>query len=138
MVRILGLDVGTARVGVALSDPLGMTAQPLEVIVRKRADPFARVAELIALNEVERVVVGNPLKLDGGEGLAVEAVGAFVAELERHISVPIELWDERLTTAAAERALLEGDVRRRERRDLRDKIAAALILQSYLDAKVPA
>ncbi len=135
MTRILGLDIGTVRIGVALSDPLGLTAQPLEVILRKKTDPVARVAALVTEHEVERIVVGYPLQLDGQPGLAVRAVDAFIAELEKAVSAPVERWDERLTTAAAERSMIEGGARRERRRESIDKIAAALLLQSYLDAK---
>ena len=134
MRRILGLDVGTVRVGVALSDPLGIAAQPFEVIDRRKTEPFARIAEIISENGVERVVVGRPLRLSGEAGPAVLAIEAFVAELVKRIEVPIELWDERLSTKQAERAMIEGGARREKRRQNIDKVAAALILQSYLDA----
>ena len=134
MIRILGLDIGSVRIGVALSDPLGMTAQPLEVIDRKRTDPHRRIADLVAEHEVTRVVVGRPLRLDGREGPAVAAVDKFVEALAQHVSIPIETWDERLTTAQAERAMIAGGARRDKRKGSIDKIAAALILQSYLDA----
>ncbi len=135
MTRILGIDVGTVRIGVALSDPLGLTAQPHEVILRKKVDPFARIAALVAEHEVERVVVGYPLQLDGEVGPAARSVDAFIAELEKGVHVPVERWDERLTTAAAERSMIEGGARRERRRESIDKVAAALLLQSYLDAR---
>ena len=134
MKRVLGVDVGQVRVGLALSDPLGITAQPLEVIERRRVDPFARIAALVAEREVELVVVGRPLRLDGTTGPAVEAVDAFIAELGRHLEVPIETWDERLSTAEAQRLMIGGGARRAERRQSIDKVAAAIILQSYLSA----
>ncbi len=137
MIRILGLDVGTVRVGVALSDPLGMTAQPLEVIERRKVDPFARLAALVAEHEVQRVVVGQPLTLSGEAGLAVKTVDAFVGELSKRVTVPIVRWDERMTTAAAERAMIAGGARRETRKQNIDKLAAALLLQSYLDAGSP-
>ncbi len=135
MTRLLGIDVGTVRIGVALSDPLGLTAQPLEVILRKKTEPVARVSAFVAEHEVERIVVGYPLQLDGQPGLAARSVDAFIADLEKAVSVPVERWDERLTTAAAERSMIEGGARRERRRESIDKIAAALLLQSYLDAK---
>jgi putative holliday junction resolvase len=135
LIRILGLDVGTVRIGVALSDPLGMTAQPLEVIDRRRTDAVARIAALCTEYEVQRVIYGRPLRLDGSAGAAVEMVDKFIAELAPRLSVPQEPWDERLSTAQAERAMLEGGARREQRRERVDKIAAALILQSYLDAR---
>lgn len=132
--RILGLDVGSVRVGVALSDPLGMTAQPLEVIERRSTNPFQRIAALVAEHEVRRIVVGNPLRLNGESGLAAQAVDKFVGELRRHVAVPMELWDERMSTAQAERVMVTAGARRDKRKQAIDKVAAALILQSYLDA----
>lgn len=134
MKRILAVDVGSVRVGLALSDPLGITAQPLEVIERRRTEPFARIAELVREYEVERIIVGRPLRLDGSAGPAVQAVEQFAAELAKRVEVPIEMWDERLSTAQAERVMIAGGARRDRRRQAIDKIAAALILQSYLDA----
>jgi putative Holliday junction resolvase len=135
VIRILGIDVGSVRVGIALSDPLGVTAQPLEVIDRRKVDAVARIASLVAEHEVQHIVIGKPLRLDGSTGQAVEAVEAFCDELSKSISVPVELWDERLSTAQAERAMIEGGVRRARRRQSIDQVAAALILQSYLDAR---
>ena len=135
MTRILGVDVGSVRVGVALSDPLGITGQPLCVIERKRQDVFARLAELVQEHEVEQVVVGYPVRLDGTIGPAAEAVDAFIAELEKRVSVKVTRFDERLSTAAAERSMIEAGARRVTRRANIDKVAAALILQSYLDSR---
>jgi putative holliday junction resolvase len=132
--RILGLDVGSVRIGVALSDPMGIVAQPFEVIDRRATEPLTRIAEIISENGVERVVIGRPLRLSGEAGPAVLAIEAFVAELEGKVAVPLELWDERLSTAQAERAMIEGGARREKRRQNIDKVAAAIILQSYLDA----
>lgn len=134
MIRILALDVGSVRIGVALSDPMGYSAQPLEVIDRKRTDPFARIAALVAEYEVQRIVVGRPLQLNGRDGLATQSIDGFVATLAKHVTVPIDAWDERLTTAQAERVMIEGGARRADRRQAIDKVAAVLILQSYLDA----
>ncbi|HSI05369.1 MAG: Holliday junction resolvase RuvX [Myxococcota bacterium] len=131
--RILALDLGEARVGVALSDPLGMTAQPLEVVERYRL--LKRLPELIAEYEVQRIVVGLPLRLDGSKGQAAQAVKAAAKEIEAAVKLPVELWDERLTTAQAQRMLIGADVSRKGRKSNVDKVAAALILQSYLDAK---
>ena len=137
MQRILALDVGSVRVGVAISDPLGMTAQPIEVIDRRRVDPFVRTAELVREHGVARIVVGRPLRLDGSTGPAVAAVDEFIATLAAHVEVPIEPWDERLSTAQAQRDMIHAGVRRAKRRESIDKVAAALILQSYLDAAAP-
>lgn len=138
MARTLGVDVGTVRVGIALSDPLGYTAQPLEVIERKKTDPFARIAALVVEREVTLIVVGYPLTLAGEVGPAAQSVDAFIAELATKVTVPIERWDERMTTAAAQRSMIEGGARRSERRAGIDKVAAALLLQSYMDAKTHA
>lgn len=138
MARTLGVDVGTVRVGIALSDPLGYTAQPLEVIERKKTDPFSRIAAIVADREVTLIVVGYPLTLAGEVGPAAQSVDAFIAELATKVTVPIERWDERLTTAAAQRSMIEGGARRSERKAGIDKIAAALLLQSYMDAKTHA
>lgn len=130
---MLALDLGEVRVGVALSDPLGMTAQPLEVVERHRL--LKRLPELIAEYEVQRIVVGLPLRLDGSKGQAAQAVKAAAKDIEAAVKLPVELWDERLTTAQAQRMLIGADVSRKGRKSAVDKIAAALILQSYLDAK---
>ena len=125
------------RIGVALSDPMGIFAQPLEVIDRRRTDAVARIVELIADYEVQQVIVGRPMQLDGRDGLAVAATEGFMAACQGKLTVPLVWWDERLTTAAAERAMIADGVRRDNRRQRIDKVAAALILQSYLDSQRP-
>lgn len=131
--RILALDYGTKRIGVALSDELGWTAQPLETIERRTLDrDIARIASLINLHEVARVVLGLPLQLDGREGPAIEAMREFTTQLEAGISVPLVLWDERMTTKAAEDLLIAADVSRKKRKGAVDRVAAAILLQSYL------
>ncbi|MBN1484599.1 MAG: Holliday junction resolvase RuvX [Chloroflexia bacterium] len=133
--RLLGLDLGQRRIGVALSDPGAMLATPLTTIHLPEAYAGQQeVRALVEQHEVVRVVVGLPLLLDGGEGEEAAHVRAWVERLCQQLSVPLELWDERLSTAGAERALLEGGLSRRRRRQHRDAVAAALILQSYLDA----
>ncbi|MED5464566.1 MAG: Holliday junction resolvase RuvX [Myxococcota bacterium] len=134
MVRLLGIDVGTVRIGIALSDPLGLIAQPLEVIQGKNQSPYPRIAEIIQEYEVTRIVVGNPLQLNGEEGPAARNVAQFVEVLRTKTDLPVELWDERLSTAQADRLMINDGVRRSKRRQAIDKIAASLILQSYLDA----
>jgi len=133
-VRILALDYGTKRIGVAVSDELKLIAQPLEFIP---AEPFgaflARLAEIIREKEVEAVVVGLPRNMDGSYGPAAAKVREFVAALRTSIPTPIHTWDERLTTVQAQRMLIEGGVRRRDRKHAVDKTAAAILLQSYLD-----
>lgn len=132
--RILALDHGTVRVGVALSDELKMIATPLEYI---HAEPFtgflARLKELIREKEVELILIGMPRNMDGSYGPAALKVQEFVAVLKDVIAIPIKLWDERLTSAQANRFLIEGNVRRADRKEKVDKMAAAILLQSYLD-----
>ncbi|MBX3332534.1 MAG: Holliday junction resolvase RuvX [Nitrospira sp.] len=134
--RILALDYGTKRIGVALSDELKWTAQPLETFERRALEwDIAHVAGLVTAHDVERVVLGFPLQLDGREGPAVLAMRAFAEKLEAGISVPIVLWDERMTTKAAEDLLIAADVSRKKRKGVVDRIAAAILLQSYLEAQ---
>jgi len=133
--RILSLDYGTKRIGVALSDELKWTAQPLETFERQVLDrDIAHIASLVTMHEVERVVLGFPLQLDGREGPAVQAMREFAEKLEAGISVPIVLWDERMTTKAAEDLLIAADVSRKKRKGVVDRVAAAILLQSYLEA----
>jgi putative Holliday junction resolvase len=131
--RIAALDVGEARIGVAVSDELGLTAQGIGVVARVggRRDLEA-VADVLAPYRPERLVVGLPLELSGAEGRQAAKVRAFAARVAEHLKLPLEFWDERLTTVAAERALLEADLSRRRRRQLVDQVAATLILQGYL------
>lgn len=135
MTRILGLDPGERRVGVALSDPTGTIASPHSVIDRRSVKLADAVRALCEEHGVERIVVGLPTGLSGVEGPSAKAartVGTAVAEAT---GLPVEYQDERFSTVTAEAALLEGGVRRAKRRDVRDKVAAAVILQSYLDRK---
>jgi putative Holliday junction resolvase len=133
MMRIAALDVGDARIGVAVSDELGLTAQGVGVVERVggRRDLEA-LARILAPYTPERVVVGLPLNMNGTEGPQAERVRAFAGKVAAHLGLPLEFWDERLTTVAAERILLEGDLSRRRRRQLVDRVAAALILEGYL------
>jgi putative holliday junction resolvase len=126
--RVLGVDPGTRRVGLAISDPLGLTAQGLDSFVRGRGSLFAHLARLIADYGVTRLVVGLPRRLDGGEGEAAAAARRLAARLGEEFGLPVALWDERLTTAAARRAFPAG-----EKHDW-DRLAAVFILQSWLDA----
>ena len=136
--RILALDYGTKRIGVALSDELGWTAQPLETFDRRTLDrDIAHIAALVQSHEVARVVLGLPLQLDGRQGPAIEAMREFSAKLEAGLPVPLVLWDERLTTKAAEDLLIAADVSRKKRKGVVDRIAAAILLQSYLAAQAP-
>lgn len=132
--RVLGLDPGERRIGLAISDDLGLTAQPLGFVERRNVDAdLRRVAELCARHGVQRVVVGLPLRLDGRPGPEAERAQAFARRLAAHLSIPVETWDERLTTRVAERALLEADASRARRRRRVDAVAAAVMLQSYLE-----
>ena len=134
--RILALDHGSKRIGVAISDELKVIATPLEFIC---ADPFAeflaRFKELARENEIELVVVGMPRNMDGSYGPAALKVQEFVAALRKAVTIPIETWDERLTSAQANRFLIQANVRRAQRKEKVDKTAAAILLQSYLDAR---
>ena len=133
--RILALDFGTKRIGVAVSDELKMIAQPLEFIP---ATPFtaflARLKEIIQDKEAELILVGLPRNMDGSYGPAALKVQEFVGALRETVAIPIQTWDERLTSAQAQRFLIQGDVRRKERKNKVDKVAAAVLLQSYLDS----
>jgi putative Holliday junction resolvase len=132
--RILALDHGTKRIGIAVSDELKIIAQPLEFVP---AEPFAaflkRLKELLAEKEVEMVLVGMPRNMNGSYGPAALKVDEFVAALRAAITVPIKTWDERLTSAQANRFLIQGNVSREQRKEKVDKTAAAILLQSYLD-----
>ena len=132
--RILALDHGTKRIGVAVSDETKTIAQPLEYIP---AEPFvdflARLKKLLLEKEIDLVLVGLPRNMDGTYGPAAQKVEAFVAVLRSAITVPIKTWDERLTSSQANRILIEGKVRRDKRKEKVDKMAAAILLQSYLD-----
>ena len=132
--RILALDLGSKTIGVAVSDGLGITAQGVEVIRRTniKAD-LARVRELIAQYEAVEVVVGLPRSLNNELGPQAEKVQAFVNRLQPQISVPITLVDERFSTTIAQRSMIEGDLSRKHRKGIVDKIAAQVILQTYLD-----
>ena len=135
--RTLGLDVGSRRIGVALSDELGITAQPLVVLdAKNRREAVARIRELCAEHEVDMIVIGLPLSMSGGDrGSSAARAREFAGRLAEEVTAEIVLWDERFTTAQAERVLIQGNVRRKNRRAVVDKIAAALILQGYLDAQ---
>lgn len=137
--RIMGLDFGSKTVGVAVSDSLLMTAQGLEIIRREREDKLrrtlARIEELIVEYEVEEIVLGFPKNMNATEGRRAELTQQFQERLERRTGLPVILWDERLTTVAADKAMIEAGIRREKRKDYVDKIAAALILQGYLDSR---
>ncbi len=134
--RILALDVGTKRIGVAVSDALGWTAQGLTVLAREPASRlWEELERLLQQYDVGEIVVGYPKNMDGTVGPRAKEVEAFARELERHFSLPVRFWDERLSTVAAERSLLEADMSRKKRRRQVDRIAAVWILQGYLQAR---
>jgi putative Holliday junction resolvase len=138
MSRIIGLDVGSKTIGVAVSDALGWTAQGVETIKRRPYRPeedFKRIEELIAQFEISKIVVGLPKNMNGSIGPTGEACQAFASELESKMGLPVVLWDERLTTMAAERTLISADVSRKKRKLVIDKLAASIILQGYMDSQ---
>lgn len=133
--RILSLDVGRKKIGMALSDALGITAQGLQTLLRKNKNSdLEQIKKIIREMDVSRVIVGLPLNMDGTEGPMAREIYDFVERLKREIGPPVQLWDERLTTMEAERALLEADLSRKKRKKLNDRVAAQLILQGYLDS----
>lgn len=134
--RVLAIDLGTVRVGLALSDPLRLTAQPAGKLPRRSLkDRLEPLLEIVRRHEVGLVVVGHPLLMSGEAGESAKDAETFAARLRSETAVPVVLWDERLTSVQANRALLEGDVRRSKRREVVDAAAAALLLQSWLDAQ---
>ena len=137
--RIMGLDFGSKTVGVAISDSLLLTAQGVEIIRRKDENKLrqtlARIEELIVEYEVGEIVLGLPKNMNATEGVRVELTNEFKEKLERRTGLPVTMWDERLTTVAADKIMMEAGIRRENRKDYVDKIAATLILQGYLDRK---
>ncbi|GIO34846.1 MULTISPECIES: Holliday junction resolvase RuvX [Paenibacillus] len=134
--RIMGLDYGDRKIGVAVSDLLGWTAQGLEVVERRRdGSELERIASLVRDYEVEEIVVGLPKNMNGTIGPRGEICIDFADKLKEMLKLPVHLWDERLTTVSAERTLIEADVSRKKRKQVVDKMAASLILQNYLDSK---
>jgi len=136
--RILGLDVGSKTVGVAISDELGWTAQgltTLKINEEKEEFGFDEIGQLIKEYQVSKVIIGLPKNMNGTIGPRGEASQNYAAEIENRFAVPTVLWDERLTTMAAERVLLEADVSRKKRKKVIDKMAAMMILQGFLDSK---
>ena len=135
--RKMGLDFGSKTVGVAVSDPLLVTAQGVEIIRREREDKLrrtlARIEELILEYEVDEIILGYPKNMNDTLGERVEKTLAFKEMLERRTGLNVELWDERLTTVAADKAMIEAGMRREERKEHVDKVAAVFILQGYLD-----
>ena len=134
--RILGLDVGQRRIGIAVSDPLQIAARGLETLERRnRRYDFAELGKLLDEHEIREIVVGNPLRMSGEAGQQAEKMAGFAEQLRQMFSLPVHLWDERLTTAEAHRLLDETNIRDSRRKQVIDKMAAVLILQSFLDAR---
>jgi putative pre-16S rRNA nuclease len=130
------LDVGSKRIGLAVSDPLGITAQGLETIRRKnKRTDLEQLEKVIQKYEVQELVVGYPLRMSGAEGTQAEKMQRFAAELRQRFQLPVHLWDERLTSAQAHRILRETDMSIKRRSQVVDRMAAVLILQSWMDAK---
>ena len=134
--RILAIDYGSRRMGLAVSDPLGITAQGLETLERKnkRAD-FGRLERTIREYQVHEIVLGNPLRMSGEEGAQSQKVAEFAEELRRRFQIPVHLWDERLTSAEANRLLREAELSIKKRAQAVDRMAAVLILQSFLQSR---
>jgi putative holliday junction resolvase len=132
--RVLGLDVGSKRIGIAVSDPLGITAQGLETLQRqnKRLD-FEKLEKLARDYSVAEVVVGFPLRMSGAEGIQAEKMHRFADELRERLQIPVHLWDERLTSAEANRLLRETEMSIQRRAQVVDQMAAVLILQSWME-----
>ena len=137
--RIMGLDFGSKTVGVAISDPLLITAQGIEIIRRKDENKLrqtlARIEALAVEYEVEKIVLGLPKNMNDTMGERAELTLEFKEKLERRTGLPVVMWDERLTTVAADRAMMEAGIRREDRKEYVDKIAACFILQGYLDSR---
>jgi putative Holliday junction resolvase len=134
--RVMALDYGDRRIGVAMSDPLGIAAQPLLTLKRRSVrEDLASLVDLMRRHEVSLVIVGLPLGMDGSRGERVRLTERFMEQVRRAAGLPVEAWDERLTTVQAERALIESDLSRRRRRGVIDQAAAVILLQSWLDAR---
>ena len=136
--RIIGLDVGTKTVGVALSDPLGITAQPFETITRKENNKlrrtYARIEQIISEYDVTEIVVGYPKNMDDTIGERAKACEEFAAALERRTGLPVTLWDERLTTVSAYKTMRELNISQKNKNKVADKLAAVYILEGYLNS----
>ncbi|HEV2962877.1 MAG TPA: Holliday junction resolvase RuvX [Candidatus Angelobacter sp.] len=134
--RILAIDYGSRRMGLAVSDPLGITSQGIETLQRKnKRNDFSRLGQIIRKYDVREIVLGNPLRMSGAEGLQSEKVAGFAEELRQKFNLPVHLWDERLTSAEANRLLRESELSLQERAQAVDRMAAVLILQSFLQAR---
>lgn len=132
--KIMGLDLGTKTIGVAISDAMRYSATPIETIKRtKFTQDAARIVELVEQNQVVAIVLGLPLNMDGSEGPRVQSTRAFARNLARLLPLPLAFWDERLSTSAVTRMMIDADLRRDRRAEIVDKLAASYILQGALD-----
>jgi putative holliday junction resolvase len=133
--KILGLDYGSRRIGVAISDELGMIARGLTTLMRKnREADLDAIVKLVSLEGIEKIVIGYPLRLDGSEGIQCEKINRFIGRLEMRLSLPVVRWDETLSTKEAEQLLYKRGLCRSKEKTIVDRIAASIILQGYLDA----
>jgi len=135
MIRAIGIDHGDARIGIAISDELGMLAHPLETIQLKDGDPFARIKQIVEANKIGMIVLGLPRNMDGTYGPAAGKVRGFADQLKAVVSCQVKLWDERLTTRAAQRSLHATGRNTKQSREVIDQAAAQLILQGWLDSQ---
>ena len=133
--KSLGIDLGEARIGVAISDDLGMMAHPVETIVVKEREPVARIAEIVARDKIGMIVLGLPRNMDGTYGPASEKARAFAEKLRAAISCEVKLWDERLTSVAAQKSLHAAGRNVKQSRAVIDQVAAQMILQGWLDSQ---
>lgn len=136
--RILAVDLGEKRVGLAVSDELAITASPLAVLdYRDLSDLLTQLEVVVKRKAVKTIILGHPINMDGSKGEKAREAENFAEQLRQSLAIPVILWDERLTTAQAQKAMLAGDINRTQRKRLADKVAAALLLQSYLDRPIP-
>jgi putative Holliday junction resolvase len=136
MKRVLGIDLGEARIGLAISDELGMLAHPLETIhVKEHAEPLARIAEIVAREKIETIILGMPRNMNGTYGPASEKAKIFAEKLKEKTSCAVKLWDERLTSVAAQKSLHESGRNVKQSRAVIDQVAAQMILQGWLDSQ---
>lgn len=135
--KILGIDLGEVRVGLALSDDLGMLAHPLETVAVKQTPVIPRIVEVVQREKVSRIILGLPRNMDGSYGPAAEKTRAFAEKLRAEVPCEVQLWDERLTSVAAQRALHETGRNVKQSRQVIDQVAAQMILQGWLDSQAP-
>ncbi len=134
--KFLGVDHGTVRIGLAVSDEMGMIATPLAVVrIKSIADGIDHIISRVETHQVGMIVVGMPFRLDGSPGQAADAVRKFADQLAGRTEIPVDLWDERMTTVQAERSMIDADMTRKSRKKRIDAVAAQMMLQSYLDAR---